>query len=804
MIKFLPSNPRYFICIDDIRSTQDSDVIVCALPDNDLGSRILTTTRMEDIAISCSRRPDDVVYEMIPLDETDSKSLFCNSVYVQEEEWPDHFKESSKKMFEVCGGLPLAIIATAGFLGRTSAELSLQSEKLNKIILSESDQFYSESQGMRKILDISFADLPLPLKSCFLYLTAFSGNYDIIKKDRLVRRWVAEGLIPERHGKSSWETGESYFDELISRRLIQPVFDGNDDQPVGCTVHGVAFDFLESLSFEENFITPDEELKSGLFPCETVRRVSLDCGDEDEGDTLISNTYCLFDQKSLVSSSCAEEEEEDDAIFLQLSRVRSLAVTGDAGRRIPDLSAFKHLRLLDLEDTKGLDNKRLEGIGHLCLLRYLGLGGTDVTKLPQQIMALEQLATLDLRRTRVRRLPALCRDTKLVSLLADELAITPREMRRMQNLEELSKVLMGPDGSLASELAVHVTKLGPLRMLGIRFSHMQRHSAGDRQGVMRLLEELRKSNLQSLLLDNYPHPLLGLLVDLSTHNLRKFELRIRGCLPQVPQEIASLTAVTHLHINVEAVEAQGVRALGSLPNLVVLRLDLNSSPSMTVSSNDGFQCLKSLWCNSQYGGGKGMQFEAGAMPQLRRLRLELDARGTRSKHDDFDIGIQHLPSLVHVHATIDWTNTALTASEVEAAENQIREQVSRSPNNTVLELNRRRQRYIAKPSEELVITVNSLQEWGKQIDPRKLVVVHFSAVWCRSSRKMSPVFADLAKKFRNVVFLKVDVDEMETVAKEFSVEGVPTFLFMKGGYVKDRVVGADKEELGEVLEEQLT
>ena len=200
-----------------------------------------------------------------------------------------------------------------------------------------------------------------------------------------------------------------------------------------------------------------------------------------------------------------------------------------------------------------------------------------------------------------------------------------------------------------------------------------------------------------------------------------------------------------------------------------------------------------------------MQFEAGAMPQLRRLRLELDARGTRSKHDDFDIGIQHLPSLVQVHATIDWTNTALTASEVEAAENQIREQVSRSPNNPVLELNRRRQRYIAKPSEELVITVNSLQEWGKQINPRKLVVVHFSAGWCGASRKITPVFADLAKKFQNVVFFKVDVDvdEMETVAKEFSVKGVPTFLFMKGGSVKDRVVGADKEELEEVLQEQV-
>lgn len=661
---------RYFICIDDIRSTQDLEIIICALPDNDLGSRILTTTRMKDIAISLSRRPNDVVYEMIALNETDSKSLFCNCLYVQEEEWPDHFEESWKEILEVCGGLPLAIIVTAGFLGRTSAELSLQSEKLKKAIPSELDESYPESQPMRKILDISYADLPQPLKSCFLYLTAFSGNYDI-KKDRLVRRWVAEGLIPERHGNSSWETGESYFDELISRRLIQPAFDGNDNQPIGCTVHGVVFDFLESMSSEENFITPGAELKSGLFPCERVRRVSLDCG-----DTLISNTLTPCD-------------EEDDAILLKLSRVRSLAFSGDAGR-IPNLSALKHLRVLDLEDTKGLENKGLESIGHLSLLRYLGFGGTDVTVLPEPIMALEQLTTLDLRRTRVRRLPVLCRDTKLVSLVADELAILPTQLRRMQNLEELSKVLLGGYGTLASELAGHANKLGPLRMLGIRFIHFHSHMATERQVVKRLLEELGKSNLQSLLLDNYPLPLLGLLLHYSlAQNLQKFELRIRGCLPQVPQEMASLIAITHLHINVEQVEEQAVHALGSLPNLVVLRLDLYTSPSMTVSSKDGFQCLKVLCFSSHYNGGKGIQFEAGAMPLLRRLQLELYAWVTRSKHDDFDFGIQHLPSLVQVHATINWRKSTLTSLEVDAAETKIREQVSRNTNNPVLELNRR-------------------------------------------------------------------------------------------------------------------
>ena len=56
-------------------------------------------------------------------------------------------------------------------------------------------------------------------------------------------------------------------------------------------------------------------------------------------------------------------------------------------------------------------------------------------------------------------------------------------------------------------------------------------------------------------------------------------------------------------------------------------------------------------------------------------------------------------------------------------------------------------------------------------------------------------FADLAKKFPNAVFLKVDVDELKPIAEQFSVEAMPTFLFMKEGDVKDRVVGAIKEEL---------
>ncbi|KAJ1277117.1 hypothetical protein BS78_05G269900 [Paspalum vaginatum] len=804
---------RYFIFIDDMRDTNDSEFIFCALPENNLGSRILTTTRMEDIAISCSSRPNDLVHEMVPLDETYSKSLFRNSVYVDEEKWPDNFKECSKKMLGLCGGFPMAIIIAAGLFGRSCEELSVQSEMLIKTILPELDQFCSVSQSMRNILDISYGVLPLPLKSCLLYMAAFPGNSEI-KKDRLIRRWIAEGIVPETQGKSSRKTGESYFDELISRRLVQPAFDDNDDQPIGCTVPGVVFDFIDSLSTEANFITQGAELMSGLAPCDRVRRVSIACGDDDEeGDTFIPITYCLLEQKkSLVASSSdvssiPDEANEDEAIYLHLSRVRTLSFSGDA-KKILDLSAFKHVRVLDLEDVQGLELKQLESIGHLSLLRYLGLGGTNVTQLPPEIMALQQLTTLDLRRTRVRRLPQF-KDTKLVSLLADELTILPRQMKGMQNLEELSKVILGHEGSFPDEVARLVRDLRCLRMLGARFGNLNCENKTDRQGVKRFLEEAGKSNLQSILLDNYLHPLLDLLAGPWANNLAKFELRIRGCLPQVPWEIASLIGLTHLQINVEAVEGQAVRALGSLPKLVLLKLESNVSSSLTVTKDDGFQCLRVFWyTNSRYGGGVGLKFEGGAVPRLKRLRLDFNAWEPMPSNDDgFDFGIRNLTCLEQIHATIDWMNTTLTASEVKAAETRIREQVSGHSNNPVFELNRRRKRLAAVEvePEELVLEVHSLEEWSKLIDPDKLVVVQFSAEWCPASRKMAPVFSDFAKKFRNAVFLKVDVeaDDMDTIAKQFQVKGVPTFVFLKGGNDVDRVIGADKEELEEILEEQV-
>ncbi|XP_062181438.1 thioredoxin H-type-like [Phragmites australis] len=110
----------------------------------------------------------------------------------------------------------------------------------------------------------------------------------------------------------------------------------------------------------------------------------------------------------------------------------------------------------------------------------------------------------------------------------------------------------------------------------------------------------------------------------------------------------------------------------------------------------------------------------------------------------------------------------------------------------------------AAAAEGSVIAIHSLDEWSIQIEEansaKKLVVIDFTASWCGPCRIMAPIFADMAKKYPNVVFLKVDVDEIKTIAEQFSVEAMPTFLFMKEGDVKDRVVGAMKEELPKRLQ----
>ncbi|CAJ1973264.1 unnamed protein product [Sphenostylis stenocarpa] len=105
--------------------------------------------------------------------------------------------------------------------------------------------------------------------------------------------------------------------------------------------------------------------------------------------------------------------------------------------------------------------------------------------------------------------------------------------------------------------------------------------------------------------------------------------------------------------------------------------------------------------------------------------------------------------------------------------------------------------------EGQVISVHTVAAWKEFLDkgkePNKLIVVDFTASWCGPCRFIAPILADIAKRLPHVTFLKVDVDELDSVSKEWEVEAMPTFLFLKEGNLVDKIVGAKKEELQSII-----
>ncbi|KAG4182059.1 hypothetical protein ERO13_A09G020700v2 [Gossypium hirsutum] len=103
-----------------------------------------------------------------------------------------------------------------------------------------------------------------------------------------------------------------------------------------------------------------------------------------------------------------------------------------------------------------------------------------------------------------------------------------------------------------------------------------------------------------------------------------------------------------------------------------------------------------------------------------------------------------------------------------------------------------------------VSTFHSAPRWQLHFnsvkESPKLMVIDFSASWCGPCKFMEPVLNEMAAKFTDVDFVKLDVDELPDVAQEFGVQAMPTFVLVKQGKEVDRVVGAQKNELEKKVE----
>ncbi len=77
------------------------------------------------------------------------------------------------------------------------------------------------------------------------------------------------------------------------------------------------------------------------------------------------------------------------------------------------------------------------------------------------------------------------------------------------------------------------------------------------------------------------------------------------------------------------------------------------------------------------------------------------------------------------------------------------------------------------------------------LDSEKLSVIDFWAEWCGPCRAIAPVIEELAKEYHGKVNVgKVNVDHNPQVSMNYGITSIPAILFVKGGKVVDKLVGA--------------
>lgn len=77
------------------------------------------------------------------------------------------------------------------------------------------------------------------------------------------------------------------------------------------------------------------------------------------------------------------------------------------------------------------------------------------------------------------------------------------------------------------------------------------------------------------------------------------------------------------------------------------------------------------------------------------------------------------------------------------------------------------------------------------LESDKLSVIDFWAEWCGPCRAIGPVIEELSKEYEGKVNIgKVNVDVNPTLSMNFGITSIPAILFVKGGQVVDKQIGA--------------
>ncbi|CAL4985007.1 unnamed protein product [Urochloa decumbens] len=579
---------RYFIIIDGLWETTSWDIVISAFPEGTDFSRILITTDIEDIALECCDYQSDGIFKVEPLSRIHSRELLFNRIFGAKHECSEQLKEVSEEIINKCGGLPLATICIASILVSQPDNSELWRHVSGCLSCSMRNNVTSEGM-FREIIGMSYNSLSDHLKTCLLYLSMYPEGYIFLKND-LVKQWNAEGFISAVEGKDTSEVAEVYFDELVCRGLIQPNCIDLSDEVIFYTVHSAVFEVITRKSMEENFTTVIDYSEAITKLSAKVRRLSL---------TFSSAKYATKPEGTL-------------------SEVRSLIFYGLV-KCLPSIMEFKLLRVLILEFWGDKEELDISGINKLFQLRYLRITTDMTVKLPASMQELLYLETLEMY-ARVANFPSDAFDLpRLLHLCLQGVINLPDGIGKMRFLRTLQSF------DLSRNSIDNVSGLN--EMTNLRDLYLTCSTASSEYHIKRNLRALVSSleklgNLRTLILA-------------PAASCMSLDLYCSGIVSSLPVSLQRLELLPPI-----CIFSRLPLWIGQLQKLCSLKIVLSE---LTNGDVDNIARLQELTILSLCGVMR-LTFQAEAMPNLRRLKLEFNVhRG--EQYGDMLSGIEHLLNL---------------------------------------------------------------------------------------------------------------------------------------------------------------
>ncbi|CAL9238210.1 unnamed protein product [Arabidopsis halleri] len=377
---------KSLIVLDDLWKEEDWDRIKLAFPSKK-GLKVLLTSRNENVALHVD--PTCVIFKPDCLTFEASWTLFQRIAFSRKDttvfEVDVECEEISKQMIVYCGGLPLAVKVLGGLL---AAQHTISEwKRIYKNIKSHTRQSHitrgtsfndSNISSINYILSLSFEELPIYLKHCFLYLAHFPEDYATSVKN-LSYYWEAEGIPRPMHyeGATAREVADGYIEELVKRNMVISKRDVSTSRFETCHLDDMMRDVCMRKAEEENFV----------HILDTSRVTST-----------------ATSQSSFKSRRLAIHLSDDTShmeAYIQNPRLRSLLFIKqslllnwmESGLCITKLQL---MRILDLSYVMFERGKLPSDIGKLIHLRYLSLYLAKVSHLPSSMRNLRKLLYLNL------------------------------------------------------------------------------------------------------------------------------------------------------------------------------------------------------------------------------------------------------------------------------------------------------------------------------------------------------------------------------------------------------------------------